>query len=76
MRSDKLKLSPPPAIQSVFTIWISLCDILRGSDIQIIGASMKRYATSKDKNIHRLMQPKAFGFLISTIVGLDTLAPR
>ena len=52
----------------------TLCDILRGSDIQIIGAAMKRYATSKDKNIHRLMQPKAFGFLISTIVGLDMRA--
>ena len=36
----------------------TLCDILRGSgsDIQIIGDAMKRYAASKDKNIHRLMQ--------------------
>ena len=35
-----------------------LCDILRGngSDIQIVSAAMKRYATSKDKDIHKLMQ--------------------
>ncbi len=60
----------------VYNLERTLCDILRGSDIQIIGAAMKRYATSKDKNIHRLMQPKAFEFLISTIVGLDTWASR
>ena len=36
----------------------TLCDILRGSgsDIQIIGAAMKKYAASKEKNIHKLMQ--------------------
>ena len=35
-----------------------MCDILRGSgsDVQIVGEAMKRYAASKDKNIHRLMQ--------------------
>ena len=33
-------------------------DILRGSgsDVQIVGEAMKRYAASKDKNIHKLMQ--------------------
>ena len=36
----------------------TLCDILRGSgsDIQIINEAMKRYARSKDKNIHKLTQ--------------------
>ena len=36
----------------------TLCDILRGSgsDIQIVGEAMKRYAVSKNKNIHKLMQ--------------------
>ena len=36
----------------------TLCDILRGSgsDVQIVGEAMKRYAASKDKNIHKLMQ--------------------
>ena len=27
-----------------------------GSDIQIVGAAMKKYATSKEKDIHKLMQ--------------------
>ena len=41
--------------------WVSVAghrDILRGSgsDIQIVGAAMKRYAASKDKDIHKLMQ--------------------
>ena len=36
----------------------TLCDILRGngSDIQIITDAMKRYASSGEKNIHKLMQ--------------------
>ena len=36
----------------------TLCDILRGSgsDIQIVSEAMKRYAASKDKNIHKLMK--------------------
>lgn len=36
----------------------TLCDILRGSgsDIQIIGAAMKKYAASKEKDINKLMQ--------------------
>ena len=36
----------------------TLCDILRGSgsDVQIVGEAMKRYAACKHKNIHKLMQ--------------------
>lgn len=36
----------------------TLCDILRGSgsDVQIVGAAMKKYATSKEKDIHKLIQ--------------------
>ena len=44
-------------------IWIydlerSLCDVLRGSscDIQIIVPAMKKYALSREKDIHKLMQ--------------------
>lgn len=42
----------------VYDLERTLCDILRGcgSDVQIVGEAMKRYAASKDKNIHRLMQ--------------------
>jgi predicted transcriptional regulator of viral defense system len=42
----------------VYDLERSLCDILRGSgsDIQIVGAAMKKYATSKEKDIHKLMQ--------------------
>lgn len=42
----------------VYNLERTLCDILRGSgsDIQIVGDAMKRYAMSKDKNIHKLMQ--------------------
>lgn len=42
----------------VYNLERTLCDILRGSgsDIQIIGSAMKRYADSKDKDIHRLMR--------------------
>ena len=42
----------------VYNLERTLCDILRGSgsDIQIVGEAMKRYAASEDKNIHRLMQ--------------------
>ena len=36
----------------------TLCDILRGNgiDIQIINQAMKKYALSKNKNIHKFMQ--------------------
>lgn len=36
----------------------TLCDILRGngSDIQIVGAAMKKYAASKEKDIHKLLK--------------------
>ena len=42
----------------IYELERTLCDILRGSgsDIQIVGEAMKRYAASKDKNIHMLMQ--------------------
>ena len=42
----------------VYDLERTLCDILRGSgsDIQIVSEAMKRYAASKDKNIHKLMK--------------------
>ena len=42
----------------VYDLERTLCDIVRGSgsDIQIVSEAMKRYASSKDKNIHKLMQ--------------------
>ena len=42
----------------IYDLERTLCDILRGngSDVQIVGEAMKRYAASKNKNIHKLMQ--------------------
>lgn len=42
----------------VYNLERTLCDILRGkgSDVQVVVEAMKRYAASKDKNIHNLMQ--------------------
>lgn len=42
----------------VYDLERTLCDILRGSgsDIQIVNAAMKKYAASKEKDIHKLMQ--------------------
>lgn len=42
----------------VYDLERTLCDILRGSgsDIQIVTAAMKKYAASKEKDIHKLMQ--------------------
>ena len=42
----------------IYDLERTLCDILRGngSDIQIVNEAMKRYAKSKGKNIHKLMQ--------------------
>ena len=42
----------------VYNLERTLCDILRGkgSDVQVVVEAMKRYAASKDKNIHSLMQ--------------------
>ena len=36
----------------------TLCDILRGSgsDIQIVGVAMKKYAASREKDMHKVMQ--------------------
>lgn len=42
----------------VYELERTLCDILRGSgsDIQIVSAAMKKYAASKEKDIHKLMK--------------------
>lgn len=42
----------------VYDLERTLCDILRGSgsDIQIISVAMKKYAASKEKDIHKLMK--------------------
>lgn len=42
----------------VYELERTLCDILRGSgsDIQIVIAAMKRYAASKNRDVHKLMQ--------------------
>ena len=42
----------------IYDLERTLCDILRGSgsDIQIVGEAMKRYAASRNRNIHKLMQ--------------------
>lgn len=42
----------------VYDLERTLCDILRGngSDIQIVQTAMKKYATSREKDIHKLMQ--------------------
>ena len=42
----------------VYDLERTLCDILRGSgsDIQIVSAAMKKYAASKEKDIHKLMK--------------------
>ncbi|MBQ6716402.1 MAG: type IV toxin-antitoxin system AbiEi family antitoxin domain-containing protein [Clostridia bacterium] len=41
----------------VYDLERTLCDILRGSgsDVQIVTAAMKKYASSKEKDIHKLM---------------------
>lgn len=42
----------------VYELERTLCDILRGSgsDIQLITAAMKRYAASREKDLHKLLQ--------------------
>lgn len=42
----------------IYDLERTLCDILRGngSDVQIVGAAMKKYADSKEKDIHKLMK--------------------
>jgi len=42
----------------VYDLERTLCDSLRGSgiDIQIVGAAMKKYVVSKDRDIHKLLQ--------------------
>ena len=41
----------------IYDLERTLCDIVRGngSDIQVVNAAMKRYAASKEKDIHKLM---------------------
>ena len=53
-RTDDL----PDWYDSIPRIAPTAADILRGSgsDIQIVGEAMKRYAASRDKNMHKLMQ--------------------
>lgn len=50
--------SPCGNLLRVYNLERTLCDILRGSgsDIQIVGEAMKKYAASKAKNIHKLLQ--------------------
>ena len=50
--------SPSGNLIRVYELERTLCDILRGdgSDIQIVNSAMKRYAASKNKNIHKLMK--------------------
>lgn len=42
----------------IYNLEKTLCDIVRGSgsDIQLINGAMKRYAASREKDIHRLMK--------------------
>ena len=42
----------------IYNLERTLCDIVRGSgsDIQIVNGAMKRYAASKEKDIHKLMK--------------------
>lgn len=50
--------SPSGHIIRIYDLERTLCDILRGSgsDIQIVVSAMKRYAASREKNIHKLLQ--------------------
>lgn len=51
-------LSPSGNKIKVYDLERTLCDILRGkgSDIQIINSAMKKYASSKNKDINKLMK--------------------
>ena len=42
----------------IYNLERTLCDVWRGSgsDSQIVGEAMKRYAASRNRNIHKLMQ--------------------
>ena len=50
--------SPSGNLLRVYDLERTLCDIVRGqgSDVQIVNAAMKKYAASKEKDIHKLMQ--------------------
>lgn len=51
-------LSPSGNKIKIYDIERTLCDILRGkgSDIQIVNLAMKKYVSSKNKNINKLMK--------------------
>lgn len=51
-------VSPAGNTINLYNIERTLCDLVRGkgSDIQIVNEAMKRYALSKTKDIHKLMQ--------------------
>lgn len=51
-------LSPCGNPIRVYDLEKTLCDMLRGNgcDLQIVGAAMKKYATSKEKDLHKLMR--------------------
>lgn len=51
-------LSPSGNPICIYNLEKTLCDIVRGSgsDIQIVNSAMKRYASNRDRNIHRLLQ--------------------
>ena len=51
-------LSPSGNKIKVYDLERTLCDILRGKgiDIQIVNAAMKKYASSKNKDINKLMK--------------------
>ena len=50
--------TPCGNVVKVYDLERTLCDILRGSgsDIQIIVPAMKRYAASKNKDLHKLTE--------------------
>lgn len=50
--------SPCGNLLRIYDLERTLCDILRGSgsDIQLITGAMKRYAASRDKDLHKLFQ--------------------
>lgn len=49
--------SPCGNMIRVYDLERTLCDILRGSgsDVQIVGAAMKKYVTYKERDIHKLI---------------------
>ena len=50
--------SPCGNLIRVYGLERTLCDILRGSgsDVQIVGVAMRKYAVSKEKDLHKLIK--------------------